>query len=264
MSTKFPGSIDDQYSLLTASDNASTNLSASIATDSTTIYVVDTSEFPDKGVATIHNRSFSVYEKFYYDSKTNNSFSVLSRPVPLAHSVCDEVYVSALVTEDYHNYLRDALIAVESYVLTGDSTSVVTINVDSSTGITNFIDKSRGNKHLSTSRDSIDFSRNRQNLNSQYLRYNGMVGSVGRGFIRNATITGISVNCENNVDAWFRIRKNNIGTDIHSIQLSSVKSRQRDAITIDINKGDYLQVYMDVVSGNVNYPVVYIEYAWRF
>jgi len=264
MSTKFPSEVDDQYSLLTAVDNCQTIPSADIAIDATTIYVTSTSDFPDEGVATIHDKKFSKWEKFYYISKIGNSFSGLLRPNAQAWSSSDCIYVTALNSEDYHNTLRDAIIELEKVVINMDSTSSVIV-IDHTTGLAKFQDNLRSNKWLSVDRQSLTFSRNRSNLLSQYLQFDSIPSSIhSQRILRNSTITAVSVQTQSSCNAWFRIRKNGSSTDIHSIQLSGVSNRIRDNITVDLNKGDYLQVFMEVSSGNVDYPIVLIEYANLF
>lgn len=264
MPTRFPGGIDDQYSLLTAVDNTQTVLTADVAIDATTIYVTDASDFPEKGIATIHDKKFSMWEKFYYDGKSGNSFINLTRPDAQAWSPCDCLYVTALITEDYHNYLRDAIIELEKVVWAFDSTSSIII-IDPPTGLAKFQDNIRSNKWVSVDRQSLIFNRNRKNLLTQYLQFGSIPSSLhSQKILRNSTITAISVQTQNVCNAWFRIRKNGVAADLHSIQLSGVDSRIRDNITVDLVKGDYLQVYMEVTSGNVDYPVVLIEYANLF
>ena len=264
MPTRFPGGIDDQYSLLTAIDNVQTVLTADVAIDATTIYVTDASDFPEKGIVTIHDKKFSMWEKIYYEGKSGNSFIDLTRPDAQAWSPCDCLYATLLITEDYHNYLRDAIIELEKVVWTLDATSAVIV-IDAPTGLAKFQDDIRSNKWVSVDRQSMVFSRQRSNLDTQYLQFAAIPTSIhSQRILRNSTITAISIQTNNPCNAWFRIRKNGVAIDIHSIQLSAVDSRIRDNITVDLVKGDYLQVYMEVTSGRVDYPVMLIEYANLF
>ncbi len=266
MPPKYPAAIDDQFSLLTAVDNAQSILSADIAIDSTAIYIADASNFPEEGFATIHNKQFTIWEKFYYSNKSGNSFIDLIRNDPKGWTACNECqYVSLLQTEEYHNWLRDVIIELEKKVDNIDSTSSTIIVIDDDTGLAKLQDDIRSSKWVSVDRQTLTFSRNRANLQSRYLQFANIPSSLhSLALIRNCTITAISVMTGNPCDAWFRIRKNGSPVNIHSIQLSGVNSRIRDNITIDLNKGDYLQVYMEVTSGNVDHPVVTIEYAHLF
>ncbi len=263
MPTLFPGAIDTNLSLLTAVDNVQTVLTSDIAIDSSSIYVVDTSNFPDEGILTIHNKIFSYYEKLYYTSKTPTSFGGLSRPNPITISPCTDVYVSALITEDYHNYLRNAIIEIEKYLVDDSTSDEADIKIVES--YATYVDITR-TKRISTSRYFHNYSRNRRSLESQYLRYlDGMASSsVGPRFMKDAVITGISIQCANNVDADFIIRKNKSLIDLISISVSASDGTEQDNLNLDVSKGDMLQLYMSVNSGTVNRPIINIEYAWRF
>lgn len=260
--TKFPGGIDTYDTLFKAKDNVTTALAGNVDVSSTEIIVVDATSFPEAGVVTIHNRNFSDFEKIYYTSRTHNTFLNLTRPFARGwHAGC-EVSVSMLNTEDYHNANTEAIIAIEKYL--GDSTASVTIHIDETTGMTYVLDPTRA-KNLSTSRSMYTFQRGRKNLDSQYLRFGELSSKVhGPRLLRHATLTGVTIQSENNVDAWFRIRKNGLPTNLLNVQLNGVQSREHDNITVDLYKGDYIQLYMDVTSGNVDSPIVQLEYAWRF
>jgi len=266
MPPKYPGAIDDEYSLLTAVDNAQSILSADIAIDSTSIYIADASNFPQEGFATIHNKQFTIWEKFYYSNKNGNSFIDLIRTDPKGWTACNECqYVSLLMTEEYHNWTRDVIIELEKRVDSLDSTSSAVVVIDDGTGLAKFQDGLRADKWVSVDRQTLTFSRNRRKIQSRYLEFANIPSSIhSLSLMRNSTITAISVMSENPRDAWFRIRKNGSPTNIHSIQLSGVNSRIRDNITIDLTKGDYLQVYLEVISGDVDFPVMVIEYAHLF
>jgi hypothetical protein len=167
-----------------------------------------------------------------------------------------------LNTEDYHNANTEAIIAIEKYL--GDSTASVIVRIDDITGVGYILDPTRV-KNLSISRNMVSFQRGRKNLDSQYLRFGELASKVhGHRLLRHATLTGITIQTENNADAWFRIRKNGLPTNLLNVQLNGVQSRELDNITVDLYKGDYIQLYMDVTSGNVDSPIVQLEYAWRF
>ena len=264
--TIFPGQIDTNKSLLDARDNCSTKLMQSVAIDSTSIIVADTTNFADAGVITLHNRSFSLHEKIYYESKTRTTFDDLTRPDPLLVDLsCPDIYVSALDSEDYHNVLKDAIIEIEKY-LGVDTTGLLEIIIDPDTGLAKFRDPTRSNKWVSTDRQTFSFGRNRTNLGDQYLRFvDRLVTSVnGPPMVRNALITAISLRCTNNVNADFHVRRNGVGIDLTTVSLSGTKDIQVDNLNVDLNAGDYLQIYMDVNSGTVSRPVINVEFAWRF
>jgi hypothetical protein len=266
MSTRFPYAIDDQYSLYTAKDNVYTFLTTGIsdATTPTSIDVVSTADFPEQGIITVHNKNFSIYEKFYYTGKTVTSFIGITRTKFISFTPCDcNIYVSILNTEDYHNSVRDAVIEVEK-LIHGDSTSGLLILTDVD-GTTKYVDPTRG-KWLSTSRQNYIYSRGSDNLLSQYLRFGDSIATSVSGprSIRNLTVVGISIQCENNVNANFNIRKNNSIINLYSLALVGVNGDQKNNLNLDMNLGDTLQIYMQVNAGRVNKPIVVIEFAWRF
>ncbi len=132
-------------------------------------------------------------------------------------------------------------------------------------GVMLFYDNSR-TRYLSASRESLHFGVDHKNiLNDRYLMLiSGIVSNVsGYKLYRNATITSLSVQTQNISNCIFRIRRNSNLTDIITISLNSEISKVIDNINIDLNKDDYLQCYMNVISGNVDYPVLSIEFAWR-
>jgi len=80
---------------------------------------------------------------------------------------------------------------------------------------------------------------------------------------RNATITSITIQCQNNTGTSnFIIRRNNILTNLYSTS-SSVSGLSVDNLDVDIDKDDWLQIYLNVVSGNINSPILILELAWR-
>jgi hypothetical protein len=260
--TKFPGGIDDYSTLFRAQDNVTTALAGNVDSTSSMIMVVDATSFPEAGVITIHNRNFSDFEKIYYTTRTHNTFLNLTRPQARGwHAGC-EVSVSMLNTEDYHNANTEAIIAIEKYL--GDSTAAVIVQIDETTGVAYIQDPTRA-RNLSTSRNMLSFQRGRKKLDSQYLRFGELATQVhGPRLLRHATLTGLTIQTENSADAWFQIRKNGLPTNLLNVQLNNVQSRELDNITVDLYKGDYIQLYMDVTSGTVDSPIVQLEYAWRF
>ena len=120
-------------------------------------------------------------------------------------------------------------------------------------------------KWVSAARNIATFSRNHRNLsNDQWLRY-ADIASVQQGYMvrRNAVITSVACRCTIAADCSFVIRRNDNPADLTSIGLSSEVSKVVDGLDIEVNAGDWLQVLLQVSSGNVDYPIVTIETAWR-
>lgn len=133
-------------------------------------------------------------------------------------------------------------------------------------GILYFEDTTRG-KVLSVARENLTFGINHRDVSGKrWLKTTGNVVSSITGYKvpRDATITAITIETQNVVvDGRFNIRTNSSASNIHTTQLLSVSEKIEDNLNYNINKGDYVQVFLWVVSGDVDYPVVTIEMAWR-
>ena len=264
--TVYPNSIDSDATLYLAKDNALTRLTQNVLPTDTVIHVETTTEFADTGIVTIFNDDGTSVEKIYYRSKTATTFEDLIRPSPQNWIVTpiNKPYVGALISEDYHNALKDAIIAIEEFL--GDSTTRVELRFDPVSGLVKTKDPTRSDKELSLARELIHFGRRGRNQSSQWLRVQASIVSSTTGIrmIRDATITGISVQCSNSVNADFFVRKNSQPSNLAVISLNGSMGSEWDSLNIDIDKGDYLQVYMKVNSGRVSNPVLIIEIAYRF
>ena len=109
------------------------------------------------------------------------------------------------------------------------------------------------------------FGRGRSNMGSQWLRGVGGIPSnlSGPRMALNATIVGMSVQTNGNSNATFYIRRNGTTTNLTNLALSGSDGAQTYALTVDIDAGDFIGVYMDVTSGNVDYPTITVWYIWR-
>jgi hypothetical protein len=120
-------------------------------------------------------------------------------------------------------------------------------------------------KFLSAARVNLVFSHAGNNLNSMYLK-NGEVNSlsVGLKMPRNGTIIKASANSKNNSNVIYQIRKNgsfiNIG---NAVTVINTRGGYNNYLNVNFNAGDEIQIYMNVTSGTVNQPVVFLEAAWR-
>lgn len=134
-------------------------------------------------------------------------------------------------------------------------------------GVNLFIDPTRDNKELSISRDNILFGINHKNIiGKRWMKLASGVVSISSGYKvpRNATITAMTIQTQNIVDeARFNIRTNNQIENLHTANLTISKDLIEDSLNIDINKGDYIQLFLSVLVGQVDYPVVNVEIAWR-
>ena len=128
-----------------------------------------------------------------------------------------------------------------------------------------FLDTYR-DRWLSTHRHTFSFGLDNKNISSD--RYMTAIGRMytnnnGYNLIRNSVITGLSVRTDGISDCEFHIRRNGVGTDVTSISLSGVDHNEIEMLNIDLDKGDFLQIFMEVKSGNVDYPLLSVEVCWR-
>jgi len=146
----------------------------------------------------------------------------------------------------------------------GSSTGItLTQNSD---GIILFEDSTRS-KTLSVTRENLSFGINHKNITGKrWLRLTSKINSNVHGYkvLRNSTITAISIQTQNTViNSRFNIRINNLPTNLHTVNLIGGSNIIEDNLNYDINKGDYIQLFLSVLTGNVDYPIVLIEYACR-
>jgi hypothetical protein len=110
----------------------------------------------------------------------------------------------------------------------------------------------------------VTFGR-RGRTRNQYLHfYVGQPPSnlSGLRLIRNATIISLSGQLNASGTCNFRIRKNDVATNLATLALSGVTGAGDDTINLDLTAGDFLQSYLDAAA-NVRTPVMMVEIAWR-
>jgi len=119
-------------------------------------------------------------------------------------------------------------------------------------------------KWISVAEDTVKFSIAHKNLNKdQWMYYQG-IPSVNSGFqVRGDSILkALSVRCSGNVNATFILRKNT-GTLVRSIQLSAEPWKAEESIDVNLDAGDWLKAFLQVDSGNVDYPQFYAVVSRR-
>jgi hypothetical protein len=123
------------------------------------------------------------------------------------------------------------------------------------------LDPIRG-KYLSTARINQEFSYYGQNQSSRYLKV-GAVVSSGNGFLvmRDACITGVCTRSRNNQTYQLQIRKNDQITSLHTLNANAGVGIA-DTLDIDLDKGDYVQLFID--GNSIDHPVAFLELAWRY
>ena len=126
-----------------------------------------------------------------------------------------------------------------------------------------FYDGTRS-KYLSLTRQNFVFNRNGVNQKSQYLKIGETVSSsTGIKMPRSGTILKISANSRNNSNVNYQIRKNGVETPLGNLSIINAKGGFSNYVNLDFKSNDDLQIYMDVQSGNVDYPIVWLEIAWK-
>lgn len=116
----FPGSIDDDVSLFLAANNARTSLTSNISDSDLTIPVVTTSGFPNTGFLTILSDPDDITkaEAISYVGVTLTTFSGVLRgaggTTAASHGSLDNVDLTVIA--EHHNELKDAVIALETFV----------------------------------------------------------------------------------------------------------------------------------------------------
>lgn len=117
--SQYPTSVDTTTTLLTAVNTCSTTLSGSVDSSQTTFTVVSTSCFPSSGIGKAED------ELFIYTGKTATTFTGITRGAfgTSAASHANGIATRLLVVAQYHNVLRDALIATQTKLGTGSATA---------------------------------------------------------------------------------------------------------------------------------------------
>lgn len=143
------------------------------------------------------------------------------------------------------------------------TTNLADGQLDIKDGIFCIYDNTRS-KWLSIERSMLVFGRAGKSKDQYLPFYVGSLPSNNSGLrmMRNATIVGISGQLDNSGTCNFRIRKNDVTTDIVTLTLASVIGDQDATLNIDVSQGDYLQSYIENAN-KVDDPVVMVEIAWR-
>jgi len=121
-------------------------------------------------------------------------------------------------------------------------------------------------KWISAARENVAFGIDHRNISSD--RWMSLISSiysnvVGYRIPRNATITAVTIQTQNLTTCTFRIRKNNSPANIMSINLAAESGKSNDDLDIDLSENDFLQCYLENITGNVDYPTLLLELAWR-
>ncbi len=134
-----------------------------------------------------------------------------------------------------------------------------------SDGIILFLDTTRG-KTISVARENLTFGIKHKNISgSRWLQTTGNIPTniLGYKIPRNGTITAATAQTQNLSNCDFEIKRNNNIIILHTLNLINVVEKIDDNLNIDVNQGDFLQVELLTNSGDVDYPLIFLEIAWR-
>lgn len=134
-------------------------------------------------------------------------------------------------------------------------------------GLLAVYDKSNSrNKWLSVQREHLIFSgRNNASNKDEYLwsnRVNTM--QAGVRLKRKCCLVGLSAQFGASGTADIKIRKNGSTTDLATLSVSAAEGNESNALNLDLDAGDHLQVYLDSSGSNIKTPLVQVELAYRF
>lgn len=138
---QFPTALDDATTLLEAVNNAKSTLNASITAVSTSLLLVDASDFPNAGVISCQE------EIIHYTGKSGNSLTGLIRGAEgtTAASHASGKAVRMTITATYHNNLRAVVVELQKKVGKGSSLpSAGKIAVGQADGSTRYYDPAIG------------------------------------------------------------------------------------------------------------------------
>ncbi len=117
--SQYPTSLDTTTTLMTAVNLCSTTLNGSVDSSQTTFTVVSTSCYPAAGIIKVED------ELVIYASKTSTTFTGLTRAAfgTSAASHANGIATRYLILAQYHNVLRDAVIATQTKLGSGSATA---------------------------------------------------------------------------------------------------------------------------------------------
>lgn len=128
----YPNSLDNDQSLYLAVNNTRTRLTSAIDEVTLTIPVITTSGFPTSGFITILSdpNDITKAEAIRYTNTTSTTFIASARGAEgtpaLSHRLADNVDLT--IVASHHNELKDAIIALESFVGTQGHENFLTVD----------------------------------------------------------------------------------------------------------------------------------------
>lgn len=134
---------------------------------------------------------------------------------------------------------------------------IITLN-----GVQYMYDVTRG-KLLSITKVYLRAGTHRRTVTNEYLHLeDGQPAmSVGDGLIRNATIMGLTANCETNHNWTVKIFSKGNALPLVTLAITGASYKKDDGINVDAPAGSIL--LFKVEGNNIPFPRVLLELAWR-
>jgi len=134
---------------------------------------------------------------------------------------------------------------------------IITLN-----GVQYMYDVTRG-KLLSITKVYLRAGTHRRTVTNEYLHLeDGQPAmSVGDGLIRNATIMGLTANCETSHNWTVKIFSKGNALPLVTLAITGASYKKDDGINVDAPAGSIL--LFKVEGNNIPFPRVLLELAWR-
>lgn len=129
-------------------------------------------------------------------------------------------------------------------------------------GVQYMYDVTRG-KLLSIPKVYLRAGTHRRTVTNEYLHLeDGQPSmSVGDGLIRNATIMGLTANCETDHNWTVKIFSKGVVLPLVTLVITGASYKKDEAINVDAPTGSIL--LFKVEGNNIPFPRVLLELAWR-
>lgn len=129
-------------------------------------------------------------------------------------------------------------------------------------GIQYMYDQTRG-KVLSIPKVYLRAGTHRRTVTNEFLHLeDGQPAmTVGDALIRNATIMGITANCESNATWTVKVFKKGVTLPLVTLGLTSESYKKDSSLNVDAAIGSIL--LFKVEGSNIPFPRVLLELAWR-
>ena len=136
------------------------------------------------------------------------------------------------------------------------------VRIISQNGIQYMYDSFRG-KTLSIPKLYLRAGSHRRTVTNEYLRLeDGQPAmSVGDNLLRNATIVGVSVNCESSATWTLKVFKKGVTTPLLILPIVSNTKVENQGLNQDVDAGSVL--LFKVEGSNIPFPRMLLELAWR-